>query len=120
MDKEIEKLVSVLHRIARATRYIEWTRSGSDATQFNVAQYNRILSRLSELEPAVAPLFSPLSDNTSPEVIRMACRDLIGFFEVDDAAFASPVLPLRPIFHLGCRPRSRRRWGWAPFAVKCD
>ena len=63
MDQETEKLVSVLHRIARATRYIEWTRAGSDATQFNVAQYNRILSRLTELEPAVGP-FSRRSATT--------------------------------------------------------
>ena len=117
MDQEIEKLVSVLHRIARATRFIEWTRPGSDATQFNVAQYNRILSRLTELEPAVGPLFTPLGDNTSPEVIRMACRDLIAYFEVDEAAFIPPV---PPIINFGCRPRSRRRWRWAPFAVKCD
>jgi hypothetical protein len=124
MDQEIEKLVSVLRRIARATRYIEWTKPGPDAAQFNVAQYNRILARLTEIEPAVGPLFPPLSDNTSPEVIRMACRDLIAYFEVEDwAAFVPPVPPLPPlppIIEFGCRPRSRRRWRWAPFAVRCD
>ena len=123
MDQEIEKLVSVLRRIARATRYMEWTKPGPEATQFNVAQYNRILSRLTEIEPAVGPLFTPLSDNTSPEVIRMACRDLIAYFEVEELAFVPPVPPLPPlppIIEFGCRPRSRRRWRWAPFAVKCD
>jgi hypothetical protein len=123
MEQEIAKLVSVLRRIARATRYIEWTKPGPDATQFCVSQYNRILSRLTELEPAVGPLFTPLTDTTSAEVIRMACRDLIAYFEVDDVPFAlhvPPVPPVPPVFDFGCRPRSRRKFRWAPFPVKCD
>lgn len=117
MDQEIAKLVSVLRRVARATRYIEWTKPEPDATQFCVAQYNRILSRLTELEPAVGPLFTPLAETTSPEVIRMACRDVIAYFEVEDLPFA---LPVRPMVHFGCKPRSRRKIRWAPFPVKCD
>ena len=126
MDQEIEKLVSVLRRVARATRYIEWTKPGPDATQFCVAQYNRILTRLTEIEPAVGPLFTPLTETTSPEVIRMACRDLIAYFGAEDVPFGPPVPPIPPvppmppIFNFGCRPRSRRRWRWAPFIVKCD
>lgn len=120
MDQEIAKLVSVLRRIARATRYIEWTKPGPDATQFCVSQYNRILSRLTELEPAVGPLFTPLAETTSPEVIRMACRDLVAYFEVEELPFALPVAPVRPMVHFGCKPRSRRKIRWAPFPVKCD
>jgi hypothetical protein len=123
MEQEISKLLSVLRRIARATRYIEWTKPGPDATQFCVAQYNRILSRLTEIEPAVGPLFTPLADNTSPEVIRMACRDLYAYFELEDETSfipIPPVPPLPPIMNFGCRPRSRKRWRWAPFPVKCD
>ena len=124
MEQEIVKLVSVLHRIARATRYIEWTKPGPDATQFCVSQYNRILTRLTELEPAVGPLFTPLTEATSPDVIRMACRDLMAYFEVDDLPFAPPIPPVPDVpspFNFGCGPRrSRHKVRWAPFAVKCD
>ena len=119
MEQETSKLLSVLRRIARATRYIEWTKPAPDAAQFCVAQYNRILARLSELEPTVAPLFTPLADTTSPEVIRMACRDVIAYFDVDDAAAVPDVPPVPPPFDLHCGSRSRRR-GWAPFVVRCD
>ncbi|HSK64788.1 MAG TPA: hypothetical protein VK893_13135 [Pyrinomonadaceae bacterium] len=122
MEQEISKLLSVLRRIARATRYIEWTKPGPDATQFCVAQYNRILSRLTVIEPSVGPLFPPLADTASPKVIRMACRDLYAYFEVEEecALPIPPVPPLPPIINFGCRPRSRRRRRWAPFVVRCD
>ena len=119
MEQEISKLVSVLRRIARATRYIEWTKPGADATQFCVSQYNRILTRLSEIEPAVAPLFTPLADTTSPEVIRMACRDLIAYFEVDDQPFVPPVPGVPPVFAFRCG-RGSWRGGWSPFSTRCD
>jgi hypothetical protein len=112
MEQEIPKLISVVRRIARATRYIEWTRPGPDATQFCVAQYNRILARLTEIEPAVATLFTPLNDATSPEVIRMACRDLVSYFEVEESHGHH-----MPPFVFGCGPRSRGRWA---HSAKCD
>ena len=117
--EEKSKLLSVLRRIARATRYIEWTKSEPDATRFCVAQYNRVLARLSEIEPAVGPLFTPLADTTSPEVIRMACRDVIAYFDVDDAFFVPSVPPAPPVFDFRCGSRSRRR-GWTPFVMRCD
>jgi hypothetical protein len=121
MEQEIAKLLNVLRRIARAARYIEWTRPGPDATQFCVAQYNRILARFREIEPAVEPLFTPLIDTTSPEVIRMACRDLIAYFEVEDP-FSLPSVPLvpslPPLINFGCGPRSRVRR--SPFSMRCD
>lgn len=123
MEQEIGKLLNVLRRIARAARYAEWTRSGPDATQFCAAQYNRVLARLGELEPAIKPLFTPLSESASAEVIRMAARELHAYFEVDDETLFAPVPPLPPIppqIHFGCGPRRRRRRvAWAPFFVKC-
>ena len=113
MEQEIPKLISVVRRIARATRYIEWTRPGPDATQFCVAQYNRILARLTELEPAVATLFTSLNDETSAEVIRMACRDLISYFEPEESRSHH-----MPPFVFGCGPRSRGKW--AHFSARCD
>lgn len=120
MDQEIVKLLNVLRLTARAARYAEWTRSSSDAVQFCIVQYNRILARLSELEPAVKPLFTPLNENASSQVVRMAVRELIAYFEVDEPP-ASSVSDVPPVFGFGCgsRPR-RRRVHWMPFAVKCD
>ena len=84
MEQETKKLLNVMRRIARAAGYAAWTKAGPDATQFCVAQYNRVLARLSELEPSVKPLFTPLSDSASAEVIRIAARELLAYFEVDE------------------------------------
>ena len=77
MEKETVKLLNVLRRIARAAGYAAWTKSGTDATQFCVAQYNRVLARLTELEPAIKTLFTPLSESASPEVTRIAAKELL-------------------------------------------
>jgi hypothetical protein len=119
MEQETAKLLNVLRRIARAARYAEWTRSSPDATQFCVAQYNRVLARLSELEPAVKPLFTPLSDSASAEVIRMAARELIAYFEVDETPFVPDVPHVPRALHFRCGSRGRRH-AWAPFALRCD
>src|SRR5215212_10830644 len=81
MEQETVKLLNVLRRIARAAAYAAWTKAGTDATQFLVAQYNRILARLTEIEPASKALFTPLSDTASPDVIRIATRELLAYFE---------------------------------------
>ena len=83
MEQETLKLLNVLRRIYRAAGYAAWTRAGTDATQFLVGQYNRILARLTEIEPAANALFTPLSDSASPEVIRIATRELYAYFETD-------------------------------------
>lgn len=87
MEQETVKLLNVLRRIWRAAGYAAWTKAGPDATQFCVGQYNRILARLSEIEPSVKPLFAPLSESASPEVIRIACRDLFAYFEPEATEF---------------------------------
>ena len=81
MQQETLKLLNVWRRIYRAATYAAWTKAGTDATQFLVAQYNRILARLTEIEPAANGLFTPLSDSASPEVIRIATRELYAYFE---------------------------------------
>lgn len=101
MEQEKVKLLNVLRRIARAAGYAAWTKAGPDATQFCVAQYNRLLARLSELEPSVKPLFTPLSESASAEVIRIASRELLAYFEVDEPEF-------RPGIYFGYGPRKRR------------
>ena len=111
MQQETLKLLNVLRRIARAAGYAAWTKPGTDATQFCAAQYNRVLARLSELEPAIKPLFTPLNESASPEVTRIAARELLAYFEADEPEFARG-------FYFGCRPR-RRKVRCVPLAVGC-
>ena len=115
MEQETVKLLNVLRRIARAAGYADWTKAKPDATQFCVAQYNRVLARLSEIEPAVKPLFTPLSESASPEVTRIAARELLAYFEADEPEFGRG-------FYFRCGPgRSRRgRVKCVPLTVSCD
>lgn len=117
MEQETVKLLNVLRRIARAAGYAGWTKAGPDATQFCVAQYNRVLARLSELEPAIKPLFTTLSDDASPQVTRMAARELLTYFEADEPDFMGA---FGPAFYVrGCGPR-RGRGRWSPISVTCE
>lgn len=112
MEKETVKLLNVLRRIARAAGYAAWTKSGTDTTHFLVAQYNRVLARLAELEPAAKPLFTPLSESASPEVIRIAARELLAYFEADEPEFTRG-------FYFGCGPR-KARVRCVPISVGCE
>src|SRR5262245_17352056 len=116
MEKETVKLLNVLRRIARAAGYAAWVKSEPEATKFCVAQYNRVLARLTELEPSVKPLFTPLSENASPQVTRIAARELLAYFEGDAPefwwAFEQPRV-------YGCHTRRGRVRG-VPFSVTCD
>ena len=114
MEKETVKLLNVLRRIARAAGYAAWTRASADATQFCAAQYNRVLARLGELEPAVKPLFAPLSESASPEVVRIAARELLAYFEADE-----PEYHFGRGFYFG-RGRRKRRLRCVPISVSCD
>ena len=116
MEQETKKLLNVLRRIARAAGYLAWSKAGAEATQFCVAQYNRVLGRLGELEPSVKPLFAPLSDTASPEVIRLAARELLAYFEADEPDF---VRGFARSFYYGCGPR-RARVKCVPISVGCD
>src|SRR5436189_4024414 len=100
MEKETVKLLNVLRRIARAAGYAAWVKADPEAARFCVSQYNKILLRLSEIEPAIKPLFTSLKDETSPEVVRIASRELLAYFDADaPEAFA---WSLRGPCGLGC------------------
>src|SRR4029450_7447404 len=115
MEKETVKLLNVLRRIARAASCAAWTRSAPDATHFCVAQYNKVLARLTELEPAISSLFTPLADDASPEVVRIAARELLAYFEADEPDF-SWAYPR--VYAFGCRPR--RAWSrHGPNSASC-
>jgi hypothetical protein len=117
MEQETVKLLSVLRRIARAAGYAAWTKSGTDATQFCAAQYNRVLARLAEIEPAITPLFPPLTESASAEVIRIAARELLAYFEADEPEFVRGFG--RGFYFRGCGPR-RARVRCAPISVACE
>src|SRR5262245_59355998 len=117
MEREIVKLINVLRRIARAAGYTGWAKPEPDAARFCVAQYNKVLARLSEIEPGVRTLFTPLPEDASPEVIRLAARELVAYFE--DEAPESPVFR----FGFGCSPmrmRARARGGCRATPVHCE
>jgi hypothetical protein len=113
MERESVKLINVLRRIARAAGYAAWVKSDPAATRFCVAQYNRVLARLAELEPVVNTLFTPLPDDASPEVTRMAARELAGYFE-DEA-------PGPHVWKWGCGPSAiHARARCFPVSVSCE
>lgn len=116
MEKETVKLLNVLRRIARAAGYAAWVKSAPETIQFCIGQYNRVLARLTELEPALKPLFTPLTDSASPEVIRIAARELLAYFEADAPEFGWRFE--RPFFY-GCHPR-RARVRCVPMSATCD
>lgn len=115
MEKETVKLINVLRRIARAAGYSAWIKLNPDSARFCVAQYNRVLRRLSELEPNVGSLFSPLAEDASPELTRIAARELIAYFEDELPE------PQAWAFGWGCGPRSvRARTRCVPIDVRCE
>jgi hypothetical protein len=106
-EQEVAKLVNVLHRIARAAAFTSWIKREDDAVKFCVAQYNRVLLRLKELEPAIVSLYGELNEDASPQVTRMAAHDLAAYFEDE--------LPKHKEGHgrQHCRPH-RFAFAWSP------
>ncbi len=103
MERETIKLISVLRRIARSAGYAAWVGREPDAARFCVVQYNKVLARLIEIEPNLRGLFPPLAEDTSPEVVRLAARELVAYFE--DEAPEPFVLK----FGFACAPRRGHR-----------
>lgn len=116
MENETVKILNVLRRIARAAGYAAWVKSEPETKRFCASQYNRVLARLTELEPAIKPLFTPLSDSVSPEVTRIAARELLAYFEANEPESHSHY---GRAFFFGCHPR-RARAGCGPFSATCD
>ena len=115
MENERVKLLNVLRRIARAAGYAAWVKREPEATSFCVAQYNKVLAHLTELEPNLGALFTPLADGTSPDVVRMAARELGAYFE--DEAAETDVFKIA----FGCGPRRwRTRRSYITMPLHCD
>ena len=82
-EQELRKMINVLRQTARMALQSEWTGSVKDAATICVERYNRILTRLTELEPTVASIFEPLAAESSLAAAAMACRQLAAYFEED-------------------------------------
>lgn len=114
-DRETGKLLNVLRRVSRAATYAAWTRNAETA-RFCVLQYNKILTRLSELEPAAAALFTALPETASPDVTRIAAHELAAYFGDESPRAAARVDFVR--VH-GCGGR-RRRWAGLVRLGSCE
>jgi len=117
METETKKLMNVLRRIARGANYVAWAKAEPDAVRFCVTQYNKVLTRLLELEPNIKTLFTPLPEDASAEIVRIAARELAAYFE-DEAPE-----PYGFGFSFGCgssRMRRRAARGCRPMAVHCE
>ena len=80
-EKEIPKLVNVLRRTSRMALQSEWTGGSQDVAAFCTDQYNRVLTRLKEIDPDVGAVFDPLTPGSSLTVAAMACRQLAAYYE---------------------------------------
>ena len=80
-EKELVKLINVLRRTSRMALQSEWTGSGQDAAVYCTDQYNRVLSRLMEIDANVSTVFEPLPAGSSLTVVAMACRQLTAYYE---------------------------------------
>lgn len=103
-ERELAKLINVLLRIARAARHAAWSRD-TEAARFCALQYNKVLARVAELEPAVARLFVALPETSSADVTRIAAQELAAYFQYE----ASPAVASGIRFRAhGCG--GRRAW----------
>ncbi len=91
-EEELKKLINVLHRIGRMAVRVQWMGAGEGEARFAVAQYNKVLARLAELDPSIKGVFEPLAEDSSLTVVAMACRQVVSYYEDE----------VRP----------ERGWGW--------
>jgi hypothetical protein len=80
-EKELVKLINVLRRTSRMALQSEWTGGKEDAAAFCTDQYNRVLTRLKEMDAGVSSVFEPLPAGSSLTVVAMASRQLAAYYE---------------------------------------
>lgn len=94
-DEELKRLLFVLQRLSRTAARIQWTGAGEAEAHYAVTQYNKVLARLTELEPALAQIFEPLAADATLTVAAMAARQTAAYFEAEVSG-------------------ESRQWDWAP------
>lgn len=80
-DEELRRLLNVLHRLSRTAARVQWTGVGETEARYAVTQYNKVLARLTELEPGLARIFEPLPDDSTLTVAAMAAKQTSSYFE---------------------------------------
>lgn len=80
-EKELAKLINVLRRTSRMALQSEWTGGNEEAAAFCTEQYNRVLTRLKEIDSGVSVVFDPLPAGSSLTVVAMASRQLAAYYE---------------------------------------
>lgn len=80
-EQEIRKLINVLHRMTRTAARVQWMGAGENEARFAVSQFNKILTRLIELDPNIKGVFDPLPDNSTLTVVAMAARQVVSYYE---------------------------------------
>ena len=80
-EQEVVKLINVLRRTSRMAQQSEWTGGKEDAAAFCTDQYNRVLTRLKEMDAGVGSVFEPLPAGSSLTVVAMASRQLAAYYE---------------------------------------
>lgn len=115
MEKETKKLIHVLRRIARGAAYVAWAKPEPDAARFCVTQYNKVLARLAEHEPNLGTIFTSLPENTAPQVVRIAARELAAYFQDE----AREPYAFRTGFGCGSRMHWRRRGAFQTTPLHC-
>jgi hypothetical protein len=80
-EQELKKLINVLHRTARTAVRVQWMEVGEDEARFAVAQFNRILARLAEIDANIKTVFEPLPEGSSLTTVAMAARQVVSYYE---------------------------------------
>ncbi|HZN10467.1 MAG TPA: hypothetical protein VFC61_02250 [Blastocatellia bacterium] len=92
MDKEqeVKKLINVLNRMVRTAMRAQWMSAGEAEARFAAGQYNKILGRLTELDPRIAGVFDPIAEDSSLMVVAMAARQVVSYYEDEVRAEREP------------------------------
>ncbi len=80
-EQELRKLITVLHRLTRTAARVQWMGAGENEARFAVSQYNKILARLSELDPNIKGVFDGLPEDSTLTVVAMAARQVVSYYE---------------------------------------
>lgn len=106
-EQELRKLITVLHRTVRSAMRLQWMGAGEAEARFAVAQYNKILARLGELDPTIKSVFEPLAEDSPLTVVAMASRQIVSYYE-DEVRGEGPGWDFGMGFGMGCGPRHGR------------